>query len=64
MYYLREYLNDCQTGGSGSISVQVSLGCWCGKQNSLFHSSANVTPFFCSSASVSGESREFKLSQT
>ena len=36
----------------GSFSVQVSSGCWCGKQGSVFHSSANVTPFFCSSASV------------
>ena len=41
----------------GSFSVQVSSGCWCGKQGSVFHSSANVTPFSCSSASVS--SRRF-----
>ena len=37
----------------GSFSVQVSSGCWCGKQGSVFHSSANVTPMRCSSASVS-----------
>ena len=36
----------------GSFSVQVSSRFWCGEQVSLFHSSSNVTPISCSSASV------------
>ena len=63
--YQRETLN---TGipkwllavGSGSFCVQDSSRVWCGEQSSLFHSSSNVTPFSCSSASVS--SRYFKKS--
>ena len=50
---IREYLNDCRTGGSGSFSVQVSSRFWSDEQGSHFHSSSNVTPFSCSSASVS-----------
>ena len=56
--YQRETLN---TGiprwllavGSGSFTVQVSSRFWCGEQGNRFHSSSNVTPFSCSSASVS-----------
>ena len=63
--YQRETLN---TGipkwllavGSCLFSVQDSSRVWCGEQSSLFHSSSNVTPFSCSSASVS--SRYFKKS--
>ena len=56
--YQRETLN---TGipkwllavSSGSFSVQLSSRVWCGEQGNRFHSSSNVTPFFCSSSSVS-----------
>ena len=56
--YQRETLN---TGipkwllavSSGSFSVQLSSRVWCGEQGNRFHSSSNVTPFFCSSSSES-----------
>ena len=59
IFEIQGYLNDCCTGGSGSFSVQVSSRFWCGGQGSLSHSSANVTPFSCSSASVSGRNLSY-----